>query len=142
MNQQKLDDIVSHIDYLMSELKHLRSKLTIEDGIHFNIIDEENLFAIEQWDSEVLEPRVLAYFPDRLKIEDAIKHATKALNTLGIRAYKKQIYWNSDIEWKHLPENFRKLDMVYNVEKRDLSDTLRNEMKERLNALYCLPEQQ
>ena len=61
-----------------------------------------------------------------------------ALNTLNLSAYRKQIYWNSDIPRDDLPENFRKLDQVYRIEKRELSDALRAEVKGRLNALYNL----
>lgn len=144
MDKQKLEDIVSHIDYLISELKHLKSKIALEDGIHFNVIceivNENNLgmFAIELWDTELLEPRILCYYPEHKNFDDRNKECMKALNMLGIRAFKKQIYWNSDHPWDDLPENFRKLDMVYKIEKRELSSNLREEVKGRINALYSL----
>lgn len=144
MADQKVQDIVSHIDYIIAELKHLRSKVTLEDGIHFNVLIKEpkgdgedlGMFAIELWDSELLEPRILSYYPEHKKFDDRNKECMLALNQLGLRAFKKQIYWNSDHDWEDLPENFRKLDQVYKIEKRKLSDTVRNELKGRINALY------
>jgi hypothetical protein len=140
INEQKIQNIVSHIDYLISELNHLKSKITIKDGIHFNVMEEPKQFVIEQWDSDLLEPRILTYRTDEISTEDVMKECTKALNTLGIRAFKKQIYWNSDIDWDKLPENFRKLDKVYNINKTELSSILRNEIKGRINALYSVSE--
>jgi hypothetical protein len=136
MIEKKYQDIVSHIDYLISELKHLKTKISLEDGIHFNVINGIDLFAIELWDTELLEPRVLSYYKRALSIDEAREEACKALNTLGIRAYKKQIYWNSELEWELLPENFRKLDQVYKIEERTLSESLREEVLRRINALY------
>lgn len=135
MNQQKIEDAVSHIDYLISELKHLKSKLTIEEGLHFNVLLSQDMFVIEQWDSDLLEPRILCN-KKSVSEEEAVKECLKALNTLGIRAYKKQIYWNSDVAWDVLPENFRKLDMVYRIEKRKLTLDSKQDIRERLNALY------
>lgn len=135
MNQQKIEDAVSHIDYLISELKHLKSKLTIEEGLHFNVYLSQDMFVIEQWDSDLLEPRILCN-KKSVSEEEAVKECLKALNTLGIRAYKKQIYWNSDVAWDVLPENFRKLDMVYRIEKRKLTLDSKQDIRERLNALY------
>ena len=136
MIEKKYQDIVSHIDYLISELKHLRTKISLEDGIHFNVINSTDLFAIELWDTELLEPRMLSYYKRALTIDEARKEACKALNTLSIRAYKKQIYWNSELGWELLPENFRKLDQVYKIEERTLSESLREEVLRRINALY------
>lgn len=135
MNQQKIEDAVSHIDYLISELKHLKSKLTIEEGLHFNVFESQDLFVIEQWDSDLLEPRILCS-KKSVSEEEAITECMKALNTLGIRAYKKQIYWNSDVAWERLPENFRKLDMVFRIEKRKLTLDSKQDIRERINALY------
>lgn len=138
MIEEKHQDIVSHIDFLISELKQLKSKISLESGIHFNVIDENKLFIIEIWDSEVSEPRVLSYFNDTIEEELKKKECQKALNNLGLRAWKKQIYWNSDIPWENLSENFRKLDEVYKIQKRKLTNSLRDTIKERVNALYNL----
>jgi hypothetical protein len=138
INEQKTQDIVSHIDYLISELQHLKTKIAIKDGIHFNVMEEPKQFVIEQWDSELLEPRILTYRTDEISTEDVMRECTKALNTLSIRAFKKQIYWNSDIDWDKLPENFRKLDEVYKINKTELSPVLRDEIKRRINALYSM----
>jgi hypothetical protein len=138
MVEEKYQDIVSHIDFLISELKHLRSKISLEDGIHFNVIDEEKLFIIELWDSEVLEPRILSYFNDAIDEDLKKKECQKALNNLGLRAWKKQIYWNSDILWDDLSENFKKLDEIYKIQKRKLTNNSKEAIKERVNALYNL----
>jgi hypothetical protein len=137
MNQQKLEDIVSHIDYLVSELKHLKSKITMEDGLHFNVISNGEIFAIELWDTELLEPRILSYKPASMP-RDLIKECQKALDSIACspRAMRKQLYWNSDISWDELPELYRKLDQVYKIEKRELSEHLRDEVTGRVNALY------
>lgn len=142
MTEQKLQDIVSHIDYLVSELIHLRSKLTLEDGLHINIISDE-IFAIELWDTDLLEPRMLSYHSENKTDEghDYIKDCEKALNQiLTPRAHKKTIYWNSDIPWDNLTEHFQKLDQVFKFEKRELSDELRTVVKGRINALYSVSE--
>ena len=73
MNQQKIEDIVSHIDYLISELKHLRSKIAIEDGIHFNVISDE-MFAIEIWDTDKLEPRIISFMKNQSPTGENINH--------------------------------------------------------------------
>jgi hypothetical protein len=138
MNHQKIEDLVSHIDYIMSELKHLRTKMTLDDGIHFNVILEDNVFIIELWDTDLLEPRILAYTNGSVEKAQTIREAQSALNQLGIRAFKKQIYWNSDLPWEDLTENFQKLDQVYKIEKRVLDIGLRQDIKERVNALYSL----
>lgn len=141
MVDQKLNDIVSHIDYLISELMHLRSKVAIEDGIHINIVDDEGMFAIEMWDTDQVEPRALSYTnknDSEIDDERKIKECMVALNALPFRAHKKQIYWNSDISWDKLPENFEKLDQIYKIAKRDLSDNTREELKRRMNALYSV----
>ena len=143
MNEQKLQDIVSHIDYLVAELKHLRSKLTLEEGLHLNVILDSKYFAIELWDTELLEPRMLCYLipSDVSGGKDVVKQCERALDIiLTPRAYKKTIYWNSDIEWHALSENYQKLDQVFKFEKRKLSDDLREVVKGRIDALYCMPE--
>lgn len=137
MIDQKYQDIVSHIDYLISELHHLKSKITLEDGIHLNLISEDNLFIIEQWDSDLLEPRILSYFL-KTTPEFIEKEIMKAIDitTMSPRTYKRNIYWNSDIPWDTIPENYRKLDGIYKIEKRELNKSLRETVKERVNALY------
>jgi hypothetical protein len=122
----------------MSELKHLRTKITLDDGIHFNVILEDNVFIIELWDTDLLEPRILSYTNGSVEKAQTVREAQSALNQLGIRAFKKQIYWNSDLPWEDLTENFQKLDQVYKIEKRVLDIGLRQDIKERVNALYSL----
>jgi hypothetical protein len=140
MNQQKLEDVVSHINFLIAELNHLRNKILIEDGIHFYVLHENSYTSVEVWDSELLEPRIIFNAEGEVKDEDLIPHLLTALNTLSIRAFKKQIFWESDFEWSKLPENFKKLDEVYRIEKRELSSSIKEEIKERLHALYTMPE--
>ena len=144
MIDKKSQDIVSHIDYLISELKHLKSKLTLEEGLHLSIISDE-IFAIESWDSELLEPRILCYYPNPEEVKgfNYVKEIEKALNiiTMSPRTFKKTIYWNSDISWDNLTEHFQKLDQVFKFEKRKLSDDLRTIVKGRINALYNLQRQ-
>jgi hypothetical protein len=133
MIERRYQEIVSHINYLILELESLKSKILLEEGIHFNVISDED-FIIELWDTEILEPRILTYTPNQNPLGDKVNHIAEcvnALNTLGIRAFKKQIYWNSDIPWEDLPENFRKLDQVYNITKRQITDTLRDIVRER-----------
>jgi hypothetical protein len=140
MNQQKLENIVSHIDYLISELKHVKSKLTQDEGLHLNVISDE-IFAIELWDTDLLEPRMLCYKPEPKAIEnfDYIKECQKALDTiLTPRAYSKTIYWNSDIPWESLTEHYQKLDQLFKFEKRELDDNLKSVVKGRIDALYNL----
>lgn len=143
MNEQKLQDIVSHIDYLVAELKHLKSKLTLEEGLHLNVISDSEYFAIELWDAELLEPRMLCH-TFRLDINDdkyMIKQCQRALDIiLTPRTHKKIIYWNSDVEWDALSENYQKLDQVFKFKKRKLSDDLRQVVKGRIDALYCMSE--
>lgn len=141
MTEQKLQDIVSHIDYLVSELIHLKSKLTLEEGLHLNVIDDD-IFAIELWDTDLLEPRMLTNCPKGLDSEESkVFNCERALNQiLTPRAFKKTIYWNSDVPWNNLTEHFQKLDKVFKFEKRELSDELRNVVKGRINALYSLSE--
>lgn len=133
MIENRYQEIVSHINYLILELESLKSKILLEEGIHFNVISD-NDFIIELWDTEILESRVLSYYLNQNPLGKNINHTTecvKALNNLSIRAFKKQIYWNSDIPWEDLPENFRKLDQVYNITKRQMTNTLREVVKER-----------
>lgn len=138
------EQIVSHIDFLISELKHLKQKMTIEEGIHFNVLLTSDSICIEQWDTDADEPRLLSYIT-KIKEEDyknvINQEAMKALNTLGIRAHKKQIYWNSDLSWNDLPENFKKLNMIYKIKEDMVSSELRMELLERINALYNMSEQ-
>lgn len=147
---QNKEEIVSHINFIISELLHLKKKLTIEPGIHFNVITGPfNVMTgpywiiIEQWDTELSEPRLLSCI-DKIQKEDLekvfIQESMKALNTLGARAYKKQIYWNSDFPWDKLPENFRKLNMIYKIEENLVSDELRHEVMGRVHDLYNMSE--
>lgn len=133
MIENRYQEIVSHINYLILELESLKNKILLEEGIHFNVVSDED-FIIELWDTEILDSRVLSYFLNQDSLGKNINHTTeciKALNNLSIRAFKKQIYWNSDIPWEDLPENFRKLDQVYNITKRQMTNTLRQVVKER-----------
>jgi len=143
MEKQKLDDIVSHIDYLISELNHLRSKVALEDGLHLNIISDE-MFAIELWDTDLLEPRIISYYETQTPTGKEINHIKECQRALDMmltpRAHKKTIYWNSDIPWEDLTENYQKLDQVFKFEKRELSDSLRSTVKGRINALYHQPK--
>lgn len=138
MNEQKRQDIVSHIDYLISELNHLKFKIKLEDGIHIYVLHQDDFTAIEIWDSDCLERRIVYQSNEKTPDEKLIPHLEFALNQLGIRAFKKQIFWESDFDWSKLRENFRKLDEVYKIQKSELSSTLKEEIKERLNALYSM----
>lgn len=140
MNEQKLQDIVSHLDYILSEINFLKSKLTTEDGLHLNIINEPELFAIELWDSELLQPRMLSYFPRNTEV-DIQKECHKALDIiLTPRAARKTIFWNSEVSWEKLGEHYQKLDQVFKFEKRELSNDLREVVKGRIHALYTMSE--
>lgn len=140
---QNKEEIVSHIDFIVSELLHLKQKLTIEPGIHFNVITGPYWIVIEQWDTDMSEPRLLSCI-DKIKEEDRekvfIQELMKALNTLGARAYRKKIYWKSDYAWDKLPENFRKLNMIYSIEEHIVSTELRNEVMGRVHDLYNMSE--
>jgi hypothetical protein len=140
MTEQKIQDIVSHIDYLISELKHLKSKLVLEDGLHLNIINDGE-FIIESWDTDLLEPRILCYYPKGVEKEKRQGKCHMALDQiLTPRAHKRTIYWNSDIPWEDLGEHYQKLDQVFKFEKRELSSELREIVKGRIHALYSVPE--
>lgn len=140
MDQQRVDNIVSHLNFLIEEINHIKTLLTVEDGIHIYVIHEDAFTSIEIWDSECNEPRIVFHDNEKTPKDKLNRELEFALNQLGMRAHKKKIFWTSDFPWEELREGFKKLDEIYNIIKRDISDDVRKQIKGRINALYSMPK--
>ena len=107
------------------------------------IVWDEQLSYIHFWDPRNPEPRIVYYEMGKISKEMMNQYACHALNSLGIRTHEFGVQWISQYDWKELPENFEKLNQVFDVEVKEINDEQLEYIKESFDVIHSVqPELQ
>ena len=136
------EEILQRINAIEINLKELRSLINgpQEDEVEIAIIlDSEHLYG-HIWDSRNPAPRILGDYKGDAPKAKVISMATAILDVLfhSPTAIRKRIKWISDLDWSELPEQYRELEKVMQLEKLKMTEEKRQAIKGTINADYHL----
>lgn len=115
MDLIKLNNLIHKTREIVEELESLALSTS---RLQVCIIWDDVLSYVHYWDPRNPEPRIV-YCQEGKADEDAMKEAAcQALNLLSHKAYEMGVQWIGDYSWDELPEDFQKLQDVFNVEKK------------------------
>lgn len=135
MNLNKLGSYVQEIEEILSKIK----ALTIaSDKVQIATVRDEKMSYLHYWDPRNEEPRVLCSVPFELELKKFVAVAQTALNKLSPFAAQVGVQWIGDLDWKELPEGFQKLDQIFSIEKKELSEEQKEYIRGTQYALYNL----
>jgi hypothetical protein len=135
MNLSKLNSLINELESVVSEFR----KLTLSsEKIQIATVWQEDITYVHYWDPRNPEPRVFASVPFQLEEEKLSKILCSVLNLLTPTAHRLGVEWVGDFSWESLPENFEKLEQVFNIEHKELTEDQREYIRGTQYALYNL----